>query len=156
VSTILVPLSVAFLPDYADVGAYALEVGKAITLQLTNGVGATAEAEVTRLAATMGYTAARDIVNDRLRRGELPDRSALLDHLGLTVRAPIIPRPVPPPELLARLSAMYGDSPAAQGAAYRTGEAMERRRQGWTRQGARDEWQRRMLENLPPGTTGLA
>jgi hypothetical protein len=79
-----------------------------------------------------------------------------LEGLGLTVRAPIIPHPVPPPELLARLSAMYGDSPAAQGAAYRTGEAMERRRQGWTRQGARDEWQRRMLENFQASTTGLA
>jgi hypothetical protein len=72
----------------------------------------------------------------------------VFEDIGLTVRAPIIPHPVPPPELLARLSAMYGDSPAAQGAAYRTGEAMERRRQGWTRQGARDEWQRRMLAGI--------
>jgi hypothetical protein len=112
---------------------------------LAAAVASTPQANAPDLAETAArFGVGLDELLTAMNRAE----TVLLDDIGLTVRAPIIPHPVPPPELLARLSAMYGDSPAAQGAAYRTGEAMERRRQGWTRQGARDEWQRRMLAGI--------
>ncbi len=74
--------------------------------------------------------------------------SLMLADLGTVLQVPLVPHPVPPPELVARFEQMYGDSPAALGAAYRTAEAITRYRSGWTRAAAREDWQRRTLQAI--------
>lgn len=74
-----------------------------------------------------------------------------LDNLGLHVRGPIIPGPAPDLALVHRLCEMYGEPPWPTGnpsAAYRTAVAMERRRQGWTRERAYAEWREQLVANV--------
>jgi hypothetical protein len=72
----------------------------------------------------------------------------LLDNLGITVRVPPAPQPVPPEAIVERLTLMYGNRTTA----YRTAVAMERRRSGWTREGARLEFQRNLLASIEGST----
>lgn len=76
-----------------------------------------------------------------------------LDNLGVHIKAPPIPCPAPAPDVVERLAAMYGFEAGDTSernllrwdAANRTAVAMERRRQGWTRQGAMEEFMRTTL-----------
>lgn len=90
---------------------------------------------------------------------EAIERSAglTLDNLGLQVRAPVVPQPAPDPAVLAKLCRMYGEPPWPTGepsAAYRTAVAMERRRQGWTREGELAGWRQRALRAIQEQAAG--
>jgi hypothetical protein len=96
--------------------------------------------------------------------GDLVDaigRTSLLelDNLGIHVRGPTTPEVDPEPETLRKLERMYGvNGPRRNensllllraGAARRTAVAMERRRQGWTREAAYAEWRGQLVARVP-------
>jgi hypothetical protein len=94
--------------------------------------------------------------------GDLVDaigRTSLLelDNLGIHVRGPTTPEVDPEPETLRKLERMYGvHGPRRDesslllrtGAARRTAVAMERRRQGWTREAAYAEWRGQLVNRV--------
>jgi hypothetical protein len=120
---------------------------------ITAGV-ATTEAEcdaLDRLAHTTGVCLA-DLVHAVGKQS-----GDLLTNLGITVRAPAVPQPTPDPEVVRKLERMYGADPVVGSpAAYRTAVAMERRRQGWTRAGAMNEWQGRVLAGIEAETARVS
>jgi hypothetical protein len=80
-----------------------------------------------------------------------------LDSLGIHVRGPTTPEPDPEAETLHKLERMYGvNGPRRNenslllrvGAARRTAVAMERRRQGWTREAAYAEWRGQLVARV--------
>jgi hypothetical protein len=94
--------------------------------------------------------------------GDLVDaigRTSLLDldNLGIHIQGPTTPEVDPEPETLRKLERMYGVSGPRRnenslllraGAARRTAVAMERRRQGWTREAAYAEWRGRLVARV--------
>jgi hypothetical protein len=72
-----------------------------------------------------------------------------LDNLGLHIQGPTMPEPPPDAGVLRRLGRMYGERPGrVDGAAWRTAVAMERRRQGWTREAAYAEWRGQLVARV--------
>jgi hypothetical protein len=80
-----------------------------------------------------------------------------LDNLGLHIQGPTTPEVDPEPETLRKLERMYGvNGPRRNenslllrtGAARRTAVAMERRRQGWTRELAYAEWRGQLVARV--------
>jgi hypothetical protein len=94
--------------------------------------------EIDRFAARAGVSAS-DLIAAIGRKS-----SADLDSIGVHVRAPPVPQPDPDHDLVARLFRRYGNEETA----HRTAVAMERRRQGWTRDGARADFHRQVMEAL--------